>query len=229
MSPAAVSITGNDQVASIELSAPRGTVLRIDPYSRQSDFLCELAQRCFFTGTFPTADGGQNRWILDCRHGLAHGAAAQRIACELVERARGVGTLQFAGIGVGAQFLLGAILGVERQARVGLIRTERKPFGRRNLIEGALDPNQPVCLVDDVLNSGKTACHAVNLMRQERFEVSHCLCIFQYAWGRGVDLLAQSRVGCSSLATVSQIRGEATATSVSSINQRSWFSRLWSR
>ena len=218
------AITNRYQPVSINLPDSSDSLIRVMSESPQARFLCEFARRCFFTGRFVTKGRGQNKWILDCRVGLGQGDYAQTLAREIVLQAKARGTLQFAGTGFGSYLLLGAILGVEKQARVGLLRSNRKSFGRQNLIEGALNTNQPVCVVDDVLNSGRTAGQAVEVLRQEGFDVNHYLCLFRFDWGGGIESLAKDGVECSWLATVS--RSGQLQPNTSTSTSRKLFSQL---
>jgi orotate phosphoribosyltransferase len=220
-----LQIARRDQPVSLYLPDSSEPLIRVTSDSPQAGFLCEFARRCFFTGRFVTKGGSQNRWILDCRVGLGQGDYAQTLAREIVLQAKARGALQFAGTGFGSYLLLGAILGVEKQARVGLLRTNRKTFGRKTLIEGDLNTNQPVCVIDDVINSGRTACQAVEVLRQEGFVVNHCLCLFHFNWGCGVESLAKEGVECSGLATVSRSGQPRSETSASA--SRSMFSQLF--
>ena len=219
-----LQIAKRDQPVSLYLPDSSAPLIHVMSESPQARFLCDFAQRCFFTGRFVTKGGRRHQWILDCRVGLGQGDYAQTLAREIVLQAKARGTLQFAGTGFGSYFLLGAILGVEKQARVGLVRSNRKTFGRQNRIEGKLNTNQPVCVIDDVINSGRTACQAVEVLRQEGFVVNHCLCLFHFNWGGGIESLAKEGVECSGLATVSrsgQLQPEASASA-----SRSLFSQL---
>lgn len=129
------------------------------------------------------------------------------IAHEMVRTAHIRGISQFVGAGFDAYLLVGAILGVQRSCRAALIRQNRKRYGRMRKLEGSITSREPVCLVDDILNSGASAGRAVNLLRQEGFGQIHHLSVFRFMWGAGPTLLAKYDVGCEWLATVSKVEG----------------------
>ncbi|HIE97276.1 MAG: phosphoribosyltransferase family protein [Fuerstiella sp.] len=174
------------------------------------EFMAEFARNCFQTGPFRSRTGDMNSWQLDCRESIGAGAYAQAIAAELILDAGGI--LQFVGSGFGAYILLGAILGVHGDGVTGaLVRPARKAYGRERLIEGAICPGERVCVVDDILNSGETACRIVRVLRDEGVQNISYVCVFRYRWGTGVARLAQQGVDCRWLAEVVQLKHKSTA------------------
>jgi orotate phosphoribosyltransferase len=69
--------------------------------------------------------------------------------------------------------------------RGGLIRDERKPHGRRRLVEGPLDASEPVVLLDDILNSGRSATQALTRLENEGFSVVGVMTLFNFTWSSG--------------------------------------------
>ena len=166
---------------------------------------------------------------MDRRKGLGNGSTTQAIATAMVRVANADGISQFVGTGFGAYLLVGGILGQEgSKARGGLLRPERKRYGCGRIIEGSLSREEPVCIVDDILNSGETACRVVRVLRDEGYDrISHA-CIFNFQWGNGVHRLAEQRVDCKWLAGVTKLDGNGSSgqTAVSRLidSWRSWFS-----
>jgi orotate phosphoribosyltransferase len=94
---------------------------------------------------------------------------------------------QVAGYGYGAFPLVGAVLSASGPIRFrgGFVREHRKAHGRRRLIEGPLDKNRPIAILDDILNSGRSALRTLTLLRSEGFEVSGLFTLFNFTWGDG--------------------------------------------
>ena len=93
-----------------------------------------------------------------------------------------------AGFGYGAFPLVPAVLPhgtSERPFRGGFIRERRKAYGRRRLVEGPLDRSRPVALMDDILNSGRSAARAAALLRSDGFDVSGVVTLFNFTWSGG--------------------------------------------
>ena len=126
-------------------------------------------------------------WLLDTRMALMEGDLFQEvgsvIASELVDR----GVRQVTGYGFGAYPVVCAVLASEegRHFSGGLIRSQRKRYGRKRLVEGAVDEEMPVVLLDDILNSGRSAEKAIGLLDREGYSVSGLFTLFNFTWGGG--------------------------------------------
>jgi orotate phosphoribosyltransferase len=181
---------------------------------RLADFRCEFARRCFSDGDFRTRSGRHNKWFLDCKKGFGDGAATRNIATELVRLAGDRGVSQFAGLGFGAYVLVGGILAVQgAAARGALIRSRAKKYGKERLIEGDLDSSQPVCIVDDILNSGASTIEAASKLREQGFDDLHHICAFHFEWGEGIQRLKREDIESSRPATVRQAKLECIPSS----------------
>jgi orotate phosphoribosyltransferase len=67
----------------------------------------------------------------------------------------------------------------------GFVRERRKPHGRRRLVEGPLDRSQPVVLLDDILNSGRSAARALALLQGDGYRVAGLMTLFNFTWSGG--------------------------------------------
>jgi orotate phosphoribosyltransferase len=76
----------------------------------------------------------------------------------------------------------------------GLVREKRKEHGRRRLVEGPIDSDEPVVMVDDIINSGRSASEALTLLRGAGFTVEGLLTLFNFTWSSG-----QSRIEAEGL------------------------------
>ena len=126
-------------------------------------------------------------WLLDTRTPMLDGAVCQEAGAVLAERLRARGITQVTGFGYGAFPIVCAVTAQPGEApfKGGFIRERRKAYGRRRLVEGPLDRNQPVALVDDILNSGRSAARAVALLRADGFRVAGVLTLFNFTWSGG--------------------------------------------
>jgi orotate phosphoribosyltransferase len=126
-------------------------------------------------------------WLLDTRMPMLDGEMIGEVGDVLAERLRAKGVYQVAGFGFGAFALVCSTLAAPGQPRFkgGFIREQRKPHGRRRLVEGPLDRNQPVALLDDILNSGRSAVRALSLLRSDGFNVVGMMTLFNFTWSGG--------------------------------------------
>ena len=146
-------------------------------------------------------------WLLDTRVPMLDGEMFSEVGAVLAERMRAKGERQVAGYGFGAFSIVCAVLGAEGAGsggdtpsfKGGFIREERKPHGRQRLVEGPLRRDEPVVLVDDILNSGRSATRAIRLLRDEGFEVSGLMALFSFTWSSGRTRLESDGLWVDSL------------------------------
>ena len=126
-------------------------------------------------------------WLLDTRMPMLRGEMMREVGQVLAERLRAREIHQVAGFGFGAYAMVSAVLAAPGTPDFngGFVRDTRKPHGRRRLVEGPLDESQPIVLLDDILNSGRSAARAVALLRSEGFRVAGLMTLFNFTWSGG--------------------------------------------
>lgn len=62
------------------------------------------------------------------------------------------------------------------------VRPEAKSHGRQNQIEGVLNKNQTVVVVEDLISTGKSSLNAVRAIREAEGNVKGMLAVFSYAF-----------------------------------------------
>ena len=92
----------------------------------------------------------------------------------------------------GAATLLLAAVALEAGLPMAMVRKEQKEYGTANRLEGAFEPGERVCLVEDVVTSGGAAVAAVKALREAGLECRTAVCVVDREES-GVDALA--RVG----------------------------------
>lgn len=126
-------------------------------------------------------------WLLDTRIPMLDSRMFKEVGRVLADRLRAKGVHQVAGYGFGAYSMVCAVLASPGlpSFKGGFVREHRKPHGRRRLVEGPLDRSKPVVLVDDILNSGRSAGRALSLLRNDGFEVVGVMTLFNFTWSGG--------------------------------------------
>ena len=81
---------------------------------------------------------------------------------------------------------------------------QAKGYGTANRIEGAFEPGECVCLVEDVVTSGGAAIEAVEALRRAGLQVANAICVVDREEG-GVDELARHAVRLRPLFTASEL------------------------
>ena len=92
-----------------------------------------------------------------------------------------------------------AIVGHLLQMPMGYVRSGAKDHGRKNQIEGRLEPGRKVVVVEDLISTGGSVLEVVNVLREAGAEVLGVVSIFTYGMRKGLDRLAEARVENHSL------------------------------
>ena len=82
---------------------------------------------------------------------------------------------------------------------MGYVRSGAKDHGRKNQIEGKLEPGQKVVVVEDLISTGGSVIEVVNVLREAGAEVLGVVSIFTYNMQKGLDRLAAAGVENHSL------------------------------
>ncbi|WP_276392845.1 orotate phosphoribosyltransferase [Eudoraea chungangensis] len=62
------------------------------------------------------------------------------------------------------------------------VRPEAKSHGRKNQIEGQLDPNQTVVVIEDLISTGKSSLNAVKALKEQGAVIKGMIAIFSYGF-----------------------------------------------
>ena len=87
-----------------------------------------------------------------------------------------------------------AIVGWELDLPMGYVRSGAKDHGRKNQIEGRLDPGAKVVVVEDLISTGGSVLEVVDILRQAGAEVLGVVSIFTYGMRKGLERLAAAHV-----------------------------------
>ena len=91
-----------------------------------------------------------------------------------------------------------------------MIRDAAKEYGTANRIEGAYEPGERVCLVEDIVTSGGALLEAVTALRDAGLVVGTAVCVVDREEG-GADALARHAVRLRPLFRAGELlKGEKT-------------------
>ena len=82
---------------------------------------------------------------------------------------------------------------------MGYVRSSGKDHGRKNQIEGRLEPGQKVVVIEDLISTGGSVLDVVSVLREAGAEVLGIASIFTYGMQKGLDRLAAANVKNHSL------------------------------
>ena len=92
--------------------------------------------------------------------------------------------------GIAHAAIVGHLMGLP----MGYVRSGSKDHGRKNQIEGRLEPGQKVVVVEDLISTGGSVIEVVNVLREAGADVLGVVSIFTYGMQKGLDRLAEAKV-----------------------------------
>ncbi|HWF90603.1 MAG TPA: AMMECR1 domain-containing protein, partial [Pyrinomonadaceae bacterium] len=98
---------------------------------------------------------------------------------------------QIATYGLTGVPILQSCLLQDNRYRGLLIRKERKQHGSCKLIEGVIDPNEPVILIDDSVSSGTCMTEATERLEAAGLRVEGGICLVRFGWQNGYALMQE--------------------------------------
>ena len=92
-----------------------------------------------------------------------------------------------------------AIVGHMMGLPMGYVRSSGKDHGRKNQIEGRLEPGQKVVVIEDLISTAGSVLDVVQVLREAGADVLGVASIFTYGMEKGLARLAQANVKNRSL------------------------------
>jgi orotate phosphoribosyltransferase len=86
-----------------------------------------------------------------------------------------------AGVATGA-IAIGILVAQQLNVPFVYVRPEAKSHGRKNQVEGLLEPNKNVVVVEDLISTGKSSLNAVKALKEAGANVKGLVAIFSYGF-----------------------------------------------
>ncbi len=103
--------------------------------------------------------------------------------------------------GIAHAAIVGHLMGLP----MGYVRSGAKDHGRQNQIEGRLEPDQKVVVVEDLISTGGSVIEVVNVLREAGAEVLGIVSICTYGMRKSVERLSAAQVKNVSLTNFDSI------------------------
>ena len=113
-----------------------------------------------------------------------------------------------AGVATGA-IGIGALVADYLNLPFIYIRPEAKKHGRQNKIEGHLDANQSVVVVEDLISTGKSSLLAVEALNQVNAQVKGMVAIFSYGFDVAEENFVNAGVSLNTLSDYENLLEQA--------------------
>ena len=137
-------------------------------------------------------DGTSARWMLDSLAVTLSPRGAQLAGTCVLELLKRFDGRQIATYGLTGVPILQSCILQDNRYRGLLVRKERKQHGSLKLIEGVIDPTEPVILIDDSVSSGTCMTEATERLEQAGLRVEGGICLVRFGWQNGYALMQQS-------------------------------------
>lgn len=92
------------------------------------------------------------------------------------------------------------------------VRPEAKSHGRQNQIEGILEANQGVVVIEDLISTGKSSLNAVHALKASGANVKGMVAIFTYGFGIATQNFEQEQLELHTLSDYDNLVGLASET-----------------
>lgn len=164
-----------------------------------------LREHAYLVGDFVLRSGRRSSYYLDkyrfeTRPELLR-ALGERIAAAVEEHAPDATRLGAPELGAVA---LAAATSLAAELPFVIVRKEAKGYGTAKRIEGAFEPGESVCLVEDIVTSGGAAAQAVKALRHAGLVCRTAVCVVDREEG-GSDALARLGVRLRPLFRASEL------------------------
>lgn len=137
-------------------------------------------------------DGTSARWMLDSLAVTLSPRGAQLAGTCVLELLKRFDGRQIATYGLTGVPILQSCILQDNRYRGLLVRKERKQHGSLKLIEGVIDPTEPVILIDDSVSSGTCMTEATERLEEAGLRVEGGICLVRFGWQNGYALMQQS-------------------------------------
>jgi orotate phosphoribosyltransferase/AMMECR1 domain-containing protein len=130
-------------------------------------------------------DGSSARWMLDSLSVTLSARGAELAGKCLLQLLKRFDGRQLATYGLTAVPILQSCILQDNGYRGLLVRKERKQHGSLKLIEGIIDPGEPVVLIDDSVSSGMSMDEATARLEEAGLRVEGGVCLVRFGWYGG--------------------------------------------
>jgi orotate phosphoribosyltransferase len=153
-----------------------------------------LREHAYLEGDFVLRSGRRSSYYLDKFRFETQPVVLRSLGEEL---ARAAAEVEPEAVRLACPVLGAVVLAAAASLASGLpfviVRDEAKEYGTANRIEGAFEPGELVCLIEDVVTSGGAVAEAIEALREAGLTVRHAVCVVDREEG-GAEALGQAGV-----------------------------------
>ena len=140
-----------------------------------------LKQRAVKTGEFKLSSGGTSNFYVDCKQATCHPQGSYLIAKLILEKIAGLDVSYIGGMTIGSDPIAAAVSLLSKDLKKPLpafiVRKQQKEHGMKKEIEGIIEPNSNVVIVDDVITKGTATLGAIAAVEKIGCKVIKVICV----------------------------------------------------
>ena len=161
---------------------------------------------------FTWASGWKSPIYCDNRVALSYPEVRTFLSASLAQEIAGQfgSDIVIAGVATGA-IGIGMLVAQQLNLPFIYVRPEPKKHGRQNQIEGKLDANQKVVVIEDLISTGKSSLIAVDALREAGNEVLGMLALFTYGFPVAAGAFEKSGVSLQTLCDYANLLAVASS------------------
>ena len=92
------------------------------------------------------------------------------------------------------------------------VRPEAKSHGRQNQVEGQLEANSTVVIIEDLISTGKSSLNAVKALKEAGAQIKGMIAIFTYGFAVSRDNFEENEVDLHTLTDYESVISQASET-----------------
>jgi orotate phosphoribosyltransferase len=88
---------------------------------------------------------------------------------------------------------------------LGYVRSQKKEHGKKNALEGNIEKNMPIILVEDLISTAKSIVAAHTLLKDEGYSIQQGLALFSYGFQSAFTALKEINLSVHTLSNFSEL------------------------
>ena len=172
-----------------------------DPALKVAEFLLQIkAIKLNPTAPYTWASGWKSPIYCDNRVALSHPKIRTYIRQQLVQNitANYGNPDVIAGVATGG-IAQGALIAQDMGLPFVYVRSEAKKHGLTNMVEGVIEKDQSVVVIEDLISTGGSSIKAVDALREQGCNVKGMVAIFTYGFEEATENMKKANCSLSTL------------------------------
>lgn len=119
-----------------------------------------------------------------------------------------------------------SMISQELNLPLGYVRSQKKDHGKKNAIEGNIDPSMPVIIIEDLVSTAKSLIQAYIGLKEEGFSPYYSFALFTYNFKIAIEELKKINLPLQTLSDFNTLNSIRSAPIKLTDEQKSYFSNL---